>query len=70
MTHINNLYLNSKTINMGVKLNSYLTSLAICSPVNPSTPTFGNINLTEPITNLILATKFNKKWLQESLFLS
>ena len=32
---------------------SYLTSLILCGPVNPSTPNFGNINLTETMTNLI-----------------
>ena len=36
--------------------------------VNPSTPTFYNLNLTETITNLVVASKLNKKRLQESLF--
>ena len=53
--YMKNLYLHSKTYNMGLKWNLYLTSLSRCGPVNPSIPTFGNINLTESITNLILA---------------
>ena len=49
-------------------LDSYLMSISRRGPVNPSTPTFGNNNLTETITNLIVAWKFNQKKLQESLF--
>ena len=65
--HIKNLYLYSKTYNMGLKWNLYLKSLFLRDLVNPSTPLFGNINLTETMTNLIVARKFNHKWLQESL---
>ena len=35
----------------------YLASLSRCSPVNLSTPTFGNINLTETVTNLLVVWK-------------
>ena len=65
--HIKNLYLYSKTYNMGLKWNLYLKSLSLRGLVNPSTPLFGNINLTETMTNLIVARKFNHKRLQESL---
>ena len=44
------------------------TSLSCRGPVNPSTPTFGYINLTESITNLIAVWKFNQKRMQKSLF--
>ena len=60
MIHIKNLYLHFETYNMGLKWSLYLTSLSRCDPVNPSTTTFGNINLTETMTNLIVAWKFNQ----------
>ena len=66
--HIKYLYLYSKTYNMGLKLNFYLTSLSPRGPVNASTPTFSNINLIETITNLSVALKLNQKRWQESLF--
>ena len=66
--HLRNLYLHSKTYNMGLKLNLYLTPLPHRGPVNPPTSTFGNINFTETMTNLIMAWKFNQKRLKGSLF--
>ena len=67
--HLKYLYLHSKTYNMGLKLNLYLTPLPHRGPVNPPTSTFGNINFTETMTNLIMATwKFNQKRLKGSLF--
>ena len=36
-------------------------------PKNLSIPTFDNVNLTESITNLIVAWKFNQKRVQESI---
>ena len=36
-------------------------------PKNLSVPTFDNVNLTESITNLIVAWKFNQKRVQESI---
>ena len=53
MIHIKNLYLHYKTFNIGLKWNSYLTSLSLRGSVNLSTPIFGNINLTETKKNLI-----------------
>ena len=47
---------------------SYLTSLSHRGPVYTSTITFGNIYLTERTANILVACKFNEKWLQESLF--
>ena len=64
----NNLYFHFYTIDMGCKSFSYLTSFSRRGPVNLSTPTFGNINLTEKMVNVIVDWKFNQKWLQESLF--
>ena len=64
----NNLYFHLYAFGMSYKSFSYLTSLSNRSPVNPSTTTFGNINLTETMTNLIFAWKFNQKWPQEPLF--
>ena len=46
---------------------SYLTSLSHPGPVNPSTPTFPNINLTETITNLISVWELNQNQQQEYL---
>ena len=37
-------------------------------PVNLSTETFPNINLTQPKWNFFFAWKINPKWLQKSLF--
>ena len=48
---------------MGLNLNLNFTSLFRRGQVNPSTPTFGNINLTEKITNLNVNTKFSQQWL-------
>ena len=53
--HMKNLYLHSKTHNMGWKWNLYLKSLSRRGPINLSTQTFRNINLTETMTNLIVA---------------
>ena len=53
---------------MDLKWNLCLTSLSRRGPVNPSTPTFANINLTETMTNLIVPWKFSQKRTQESLF--
>ena len=61
------LYLHSKTYNMDLKWNLYLTSLSHRGPVNSLTPTFGNINLIDTTTNLILVLKFNQKRWHESL---
>ena len=40
---------------------SYPTSFSRRDQVNPSTPTFGKINMTETITNVVVVWKFNKK---------
>ena len=37
-------------------------------PVNPSSHTFPNINLTKTIRNLPVVSNVTKKWLQQSLF--
>ena len=59
----NNLYLHSKIFDMSKKSNLYLTPFNSCSPVNPSTPTFTNINLTKPIKSFLDARKITQKWL-------
>ena len=46
------------------KSNSYLMSISRRGPVNLSFPTFGNINLTKTITNLLVAWKYNQKLLK------
>ena len=51
----NNLYLQHYTFDERQKSFSYLTLLSRRGPVNLSTPTFRNINLTETIANLIVA---------------
>ena len=33
-------------------------------PVNPSSPTFPNINLTQAMTDLLAAWAINQKWLK------
>ena len=63
-----NLYFYLYNFNKSYKFFAYLTSLSRRGPVNQSTSTFGNINLTETATNLIVAWKFSQKWQQESLF--
>ena len=60
----NDLYLHSKSFKTTLKPNSYLMSLSRRSPVNPSTATFLNINLTQAIANLVVASKINQKSLQ------
>ena len=57
--HLKNLYLHSKTYNMGLKWNLHLTLVSRSGPVNQSTPTFRNIKLTETITNLVIPWKLN-----------
>ena len=47
----------------------YLTLLSRHGPVNLSTPTFGNFNLAEKTTYLIVASKFNQKRQQEMIFI-
>ena len=53
--HMKNLYLHPKAHNMGLKWNLYLKSLSRRDPINLSTQTFRNINLTETMTNLTVA---------------
>ena len=62
-----NIYLQPKIFNMGLKWNSYLTSLLRCGPVNSPTPIFGNISLTETMAIYLLLGNLINKWLQESL---
>ena len=64
----NNLYYHPFNLPKAYKLFSYLTSRSHRGPVNPSTPTFGNMNLIETMTNLIVAWKFSQKRTQEALF--
>ena len=63
-----NRYLQPKSFKSTFKTNSYLMSISRRDPLNPSTPIFGNISLIETMTNLVVAWKFNQKWLNESLF--
>ena len=60
----NNLYFDPYTFNMIYKSFSYLTSLSRRGPVNPSTSTFGSINLAKTMTNLLVVWKIDKKWQQ------
>ena len=64
----NNLCYHLFNLPKGEKMFSYLASLSHCGSVNPSTPTFGKINLTETMIKLIVAWKFSQKRMQESLF--
>ena len=63
-----NLYLFPKPYRITFILKSYVMSSSCCGPVNPSTPTFPNINFTKATRNLLFISKITKKWLQESLF--
>ena len=63
----NNLYFHPYNLDERKKSFFYLTSLSCRGPVNPSTPIFGNVSLTETTTNLIVTCKFSQKWTQESL---
>ena len=58
---IKNLNLNAMTYKVTLKRNSYLTSLSHPGAINPSTPTFDNMSLTETMTNLLAAWQFNQK---------
>ena len=55
----NNLYLLPKFFQRSSKPNSYLMLISHSGPVNLSTPTFGNISLTEAMANLLVVWKFN-----------
>ena len=55
----NDLYFHPFNFNLSSKTFSYLTSFSCRGWVNPSTPTFGNIDLTEIIIDLHVAWKFN-----------
>ena len=61
----NDLNFYSFIFNMSYRSFSFLMALF---PVNLSTPTFGNMNLTKTVADLTVNWKFNQKWLQESLF--
>ena len=50
----NYLYFHSFTFNMSYKLFSFLMVLHCCVHINSPTPTFGNINLTEKVIDLIV----------------
>ena len=60
----NNFYLHPKNFHKSLKLNSYLLSVSRRGPIIPIKPTFCNINLTQAMTDLLVAWKINKKWLQ------
>ena len=62
------IYFHSHTLYERKKSLSYLTSLFRHGPVNPSSLTFRDINLTETITNLIVDWKSNQRRSQEFLF--
>ena len=59
-----NLYFHPKHFKSPFKSNSYLISVSHPGPVNPSTPTFPNINLTKTMRNLLVAGKITEKRLQ------
>ena len=56
----NNFYFHPYTFDERYKSISYLMSLFRRGPVNSSSPTFGNINFTEAMTNLIVVWKFHQ----------
>ena len=58
-----NLCLYPKSFHITLKPNSYLMSISRRGPVNPSTPTFPNINLTKPIKNLLVILKITENLL-------
>ena len=57
-------YLQPKPLNAASKSHSYLISLSRRCLVNPSTPTFPNINLTITIENLPVVSNVTEKWQQ------
>ena len=61
--------LHLKSFKMIFKPNSYLMSIFHRGPVNLSTLTFPNINLTKRIINLFVISKITEKWLQKYRFL-
>ena len=64
----NNLYFHPKFFKITSNSNTYLIPVSRRGPVNLSTETFPNINLTQPKWNFFFAWKINPKWLQKSLF--
>ena len=59
----NNLYYHPFNLSKGQRLFSYLTSFSRRGPVNTSTPSFTNINLTKTITNSPVVSNVTKIWL-------
>ena len=60
----NNFYFHLYIFDMSRKFLFYLVLLSPRDQVNPSTPSFGNINLRETMANVIVIWKSNRKWLQ------
>ena len=58
------LCLHSQLFKLTFKPISYLTSISCRGPVNPSTPTLANINLTKANKNLLVVSKITEKRLQ------
>ena len=52
---VQNFYLHSNTFEMSSKSFSHLMPLLNCGQVNPSTPIFPDINLTQTMTDLLVA---------------
>ena len=57
----NHLYLPPNTFNMSLRSFSYLVSISWGGPVNPSTSTFPNINLTKTIKYLLTVWKITEQ---------
>ena len=55
------LYFHPKHFKITFKSNSHLMSISRVGLVNPSIPTFPNLNLTKTLTNLLVAWKFTEK---------
>ena len=63
-----NLYLHPKSFKTIITLNPHLMPISCRISVNPSTPTFPNINLARAIRNLLFIGKITEKLLQKSAY--
>ena len=61
MAGLENIYFHRYHFNLSYKPFSSLISLSRRGPLNPSSPTFYNINVTEAMLNLLVVWKFNQK---------
>ena len=57
-----------KFFKINLKPNSYLASVSRCGPVNPSSQTFPNINLTQAMEYFLVVWKITEKGLEKLYF--